>query len=434
MPIILPEGLPACRCLRAEGLEVMGREASDARALRPLRIGLLNLMPTKAKTETQIARLLAMALQTVELVLFAPDGYRPKSTPAAHMASFYQPWSAVRARGLDGLIVTGAPVERLDFATVTYWDSLVEILDWARAAVPQSFYICWAAQAALHRFHGVPKHGLPAKMFGVYRHSLARGGTRLLRGLGDEIPVPVSRYTEVRAADLPEQAGLEVLAESSEAGLCLLEERARGAVYMFNHLEYDSETLGEEYRRDQAAGLGTALPRHYFPGDDPDRRPVNGWRGAGSLLFRNWLDGVARSAATRRGEDPALGWLFPERPALTLVGECASEFLILGDDDPNRLPEALRRLADLGLSPLKAQVYRHKGPGRTIVFRMECLEEGRAERVARALGRLRGVTRVAYRNSDGKGGLFGAEPQEPGPSSAENGVLTMIAALQRAFA
>jgi homoserine O-succinyltransferase len=267
----------------------------------PLRIALLNLMPTKAATETQFARLLGSTPFPVALTLVVPDSYEPRNTPAEHLAAFYERWSRVRYRTFDGLIVTGAPVETLPFEEVAYWRELTAVFDWARSHVRRTYHVCWGAQAALHHFHGVPKRGLAAKMFGVFRHRVAaRPDHPLFRGFGDGFVTPVSRHTEVRAADLPRDAGLEVLADSPEAGLCLVEDRPRRALYMFNHLEYDADTLGDEYRRDLRAGRPIAAPRHYFPGDDPARPPANTWRPFAHLLFRNWLGEMARSAAGRR--------------------------------------------------------------------------------------------------------------------------------------
>jgi homoserine O-succinyltransferase len=243
----------------------------------------------------------------VELVLCLPGSYRSKSTPAEHIAAFYRRWPELRDEPFDGLVVTGAPVETLPFAAVDYWSELCAIFDWAQSRRIESFHICWAAQAAVYHLHGVPKQRLPEKLFGVFRHYVTCAETPLLRGFGAAFPVPVSRHTEVCAADLPLRAGLTVLAASAETGLGLIEDRARRAVFMFNHLEYDAGTLGEEFLRDRRAGKTIALPRNYFPDDDPARPPVNGWRPYGRLLFANWLGEIDR--AVRRGAvaDGSLG-------------------------------------------------------------------------------------------------------------------------------
>jgi homoserine O-succinyltransferase len=296
LSIALPIGLPARSTLAAEGIEILTGDDLRRRGERPLRICLVNLMPNKIATETQIGRLLGATSIPVALTLCVPDSYRSKTAPKSHIATFYSSWSQIRDERFDGLIVTGAPIETLPFEDVTYWTDLRAIFDWANARIPSSLYICWAAQAALYHFHGVPKHPLPAKIFGVYRQRVANTESRLLRGFGVEFPVPVSRHTEVRAADLPVQAGLAVLAESAEAGLCLIEDRVNRAVYMFNHLEYDAETLREEFLRDRLAGKPVGIPANYFPDNDPTRFAMNVWRRPAALLFGNWLRAIQRSS------------------------------------------------------------------------------------------------------------------------------------------
>ena len=406
MPVILPPELPARRALAGEGVEVLSPGEAKRLQLRPLRIALLNLMPTKAKTETQIARLLGGTPFQIELTLFVPDSYEPRTTPAGHMTAFYRRFSEIRAQHFDGLIVTGAPVETLPFEAVNYWDELGRILDWSRTNVRRSFYICWAAQAALQHFHGVPKHGLDEKLFGVFRHRVVKPDAEILRGFGDGFAVPVSRHTEVRAADLPAASGVEILAHSTEAGLCLLEEPARGAVYMFNHLEYDTHTLRDEYQRDLEAGKPIGLPRNYFPDDDDSRPPCNGWRSYGALLFRNWIDGIARAAASDSPDEPALSWLFPERPRPAAVGESASEFLVVGAEGPETLPAVLRALADLQLSPLAVKASPPGGRATAILLRLEAMDQRRSQAVAEALLRCPGVRRVACRQGEAAGGIY----------------------------
>src|SRR5262245_8052695 len=283
MSIVHPAGLPARATLSAEGIDILSERVLEARGQRPLRVCLVNLMPNKIATETQIARLLGATPVPVEVTLCVPDGYRPR-TGAEHVAAFYQPWSRVRDGHFDGVIVTGAPVEILPFEQVDYWSDLCAIFDWTRERGIAAYYICWAAQAALHRFHAVPKQRLPEKMFGVFRHRVTGGGSPLLRGFGDAFPAPVSRHTEVRGAELPANAGLATIAQSPEAGLCLVEEPRHRALYMFNHLEYDAGSLRDEFVRDRAAGKPIAIPRNYFPGDDPSRAPANVWRPYGRLL------------------------------------------------------------------------------------------------------------------------------------------------------
>jgi homoserine O-succinyltransferase len=308
LSIALPIGLPARSTLTAEGIEVLTTDELHRRADRPLRICLVNLMPNKIVTETQICRLLGATPIPVALTLCLPDSYRSKTTPASHVASFYRPWSQIRDEQFDGLIVTGAPIETLPFEDVTYWPDLLAILDDARARIASSLYICWAAQAALYHFRAVPKHPLPAKISGVYRQRVADADSRLLKGFGEQFPVPVSRYTEVRASDLPAQAGVSVLADSSDAGLCLVEDRDNRAVCMFNHLEYDAETLREEFLRDRLAGKPVGIPANYFPANDPARSAVNVWRPLAYLLFGNWLGEIQRTARPHTIDEPRIAW------------------------------------------------------------------------------------------------------------------------------
>jgi homoserine O-succinyltransferase len=274
--------------------ETMAPHEAAASPGRPLRVLLINLMPDKPATERQIARLLAGTRHAVELSLAIPDGYRPRTADPAHIWAFYRPWRRIRDQGFDGLIVTGAPVETLAFDEVSYWPELREIFDWARDRVGRSLYICWAAQAALQHFHGVPKHRRDAKLSGVFRHRVHDRTHPLLRGFGSAFVTPVSRHTEVRAEDLPPARGLEVLATSEEAGLCAVEDRPSRALCMFNHLEYETDTLLREYLRDLKTHGEVAPPRHYFPGDDPAQPPVDRWSAFGRLLFANWLEEIAR--------------------------------------------------------------------------------------------------------------------------------------------
>jgi homoserine O-succinyltransferase len=254
-------------------------------------------MPEKIKTETQISRLLGATPLQIELTLVTTSSYAPKNISAEHMLAFYQPWEEVRGRKFDGLIITGAPIETLPFQDVVYWRELTQILDWSQSHIQETYNICWAGQAALQHFHNVPKHLLPQKMFGVFPHRVRGGRDGLLRGFNDEISVPVSRHTEVRREDLPAEGGLTVLLESDEAGLCLVRDEARRQTYMFNHLEYDTAALADEYHRDVAAGAAIELPVNYFPDDDPARAPVNRWRAHGSLLIGNWINDLYQSTS-----------------------------------------------------------------------------------------------------------------------------------------
>jgi homoserine O-succinyltransferase len=295
MPIKIPDDLPATRILDAEGVMVMRETDAVRQDIRPLRIGLLNLMPDKPSTETQIARLIGATPLQLELTLVRLASHISRNTAEDHLEAFYRPWDQVRDERFDGFIITGAPVERMDFEEVRYWPELTGILDWTQTHVHRLFNICWAAQAALYHFHGVPKHMLPAKASGVYPHRVRVPTSPYMRGLSDGFAVPVSRWSEVRAADLPAGHGLEVLADSEVTGLCLVADPAHHALHMFNHLEYDSQTLANEYARDAAAEPATPVPAHYFPGDDPALPPVNSWRSHAHLLFGNWINEMYQS-------------------------------------------------------------------------------------------------------------------------------------------
>jgi len=267
------------------------READAVRQdIRPLRIGLLNLMPNKIKTETQLARLLGSTPLQVELTLVKVTSHVARHTPSEHIISFYHDWNDISSQRFDGFIVTGAPVETLPFEEVTYWDELRRIFDWTQTHVHSCLNICWGAQAAVHHFHGMPKYPLAAKAFGVYRHRNLAPASVYLRGFSDNFSVPVSRWTEVRREDIPPDSGMTVLMESDEAGLCLLDDPAHRSLHMFNHIEYDSSSLSDEYFRDLAAKKPIAVPHNYFPRDDPGRQPKNRWRSHAHLLFGNWIN------------------------------------------------------------------------------------------------------------------------------------------------
>jgi homoserine O-succinyltransferase/O-acetyltransferase len=295
MPIKIPNDLPARVTLEKEGVMILTESTAARQDIRPLRIGLLNLMPNKIRTETQFARLIGATPLQVELSLIKITNHKSKNTSEEHMIAFYDDWESIQHEKFDGLIVTGAPIELLEFEAVTYWHELQRIYDWTQTNVHSTFNICWGAQAALHHFHGVPKHALKEKALGVYRHKNLSPASPYLRGFSDDFSVPVSRWTENLKSDLPEGRGLEVLTESDEAGLCFIADNPKRQLYMFNHIEYDTLTLGEEYYRDMAAGKPTALPANYFPGDDPKATPENRWRSHAHLLFGNWINEVYQS-------------------------------------------------------------------------------------------------------------------------------------------
>ncbi|HET7848554.1 MAG TPA: homoserine O-succinyltransferase [Pseudolabrys sp.] len=290
MPIKIPDNLPARRVLEAEGVSVMLETDAVRQDIRPMRIGLLNLMPNKARTETQFARLLGASPLQVELTLVKVTNHVPRNTPSDHIISFYRDWQDIRNEKFDGFIVTGAPVETLPFEEVTYWDELRRIFDWTQTNAHGCMNICWGAQAAVHHFHGMPKYALPAKLFGVYSHRNLAPASPYLRGFSDDFAIPVSRWTEVRRADIPPASGMTVLMDSDEAGLCLLDDPAHRSLHMFNHIEYDSGSLNDEYVRDRAAKTTIAVPKNYFPGNDPQAQPRNSWRSHAHLLFGNWIN------------------------------------------------------------------------------------------------------------------------------------------------
>jgi len=290
MPIKIPAGLPAEVILRREGVMLMREDEAARQDIRPLRIALVNLMPDKIRTEAQIARLVGATPLQIELTLVKMASHTPKTAPPFHMLSFYEDWDSVKHIKFDGMIVTGAPIEQMPFEEVTYWPELAALFEWSRENVHSTLSICWGAQAALHHFHGVPKHALEEKAFGVFRHRNLDPASPYLRGFSDDFSIPVSRWTEVRRGDLPADAGLSVLMESPDTGLCLIAEPAARRLYMFNHIEYDSTSLGEEYERDKAKGVAIALPRNYFPRDDDTRAPENRWRSHAHLFFGNWIN------------------------------------------------------------------------------------------------------------------------------------------------
>ncbi|MDR7034227.1 homoserine O-succinyltransferase [Mesorhizobium sp. BE184] len=311
MPIKIPNQLPAREVLTHEGVSVMDEKTALRQDIRPLQIGLLNLMPNKVRTETQIARLIGASPLQVELTLVRIGNHKARNTSADHLISFYQTWDEVKHRKFDGFIVTGAPIELLPFEDVTYWDELTRIFDWTTTNVLSSFFICWGAMAAAWHFHGIPKHTLAKKAFGVYRHHNHAPASPYLAGFSDDFAIPVSRWTEVRGADLPAGRGIDLLMDSEETGPCMLAEKAGNRLYMFNHIEYDSTSLKEEYDRDVAAGVEIAVPHEYYPSDDPTNPPLNRWRSHAHLLFGNWINQVYQMTPydiddIGAGSDPAV--------------------------------------------------------------------------------------------------------------------------------
>ena len=290
MPIKIPDNLPAMETLRNENIFVMGEDRALHQDIRPLKIAILNLMPTKIATETQILRLIGNSALQVEITLLRTKTYQSKNTPEEHMTAFYQTFDQVKDEKYDGFMITGAPVEQMAFEEVDYWDELAQIIDWTHHHVYSTFFICWGAQAGLYRQFGIPKYPLTAKQFGVFPHHILRKNVKLLRGFDDVFYVPHSRHTEIRRADIEKVPELEVLVESDEAGVYIVGTRDERQIFVTGHSEYDPGTLKAEYERDVKLGLPIAVPKNYYPGDDPGQEPLVRWRSHANLLYVNWLN------------------------------------------------------------------------------------------------------------------------------------------------
>lgn len=290
MPVKIPETLPARAILESENIFIMGEERAKSQDIRPLRVAILNLMPTKIQTETQLLRLLGNTPLQVEVTLLHMATHKSKNTSAEHLLNHYKSFAQVKRQKFDGLVITGAPVEQMPFEDVDYWPELQDILDWATTNVFSTFHICWGAQAGLYHYHGVPKYPLPHKMFGVFPHRVLDRHNKLLRGFDDVFLAPHSRHTEIRRADLEGVAGLTILAESDEAGVYLLASQDGKQVFVTGHSEYDPLTLKGEYDRDVNKGLPIHVPINYFPANDPAGDPLVRWRSHANLLFANWLN------------------------------------------------------------------------------------------------------------------------------------------------
>ena len=290
MPIKIPAGLPAGQTLENENIFVMSDFRAEHQDIRPLKIAVLNLMPTKITTETQLIRLLSNSSLQIELTLLRTATHASRHTPEEHMEAFYKNFDDIKSERFDGLIITGAPVENLDFHEVNYWDELCRIMEWSRTHVFSTLHICWAAQAGLKFHYGVPKYQLPKKMFGVYEHYPVDAKHPIVRGFDERFFAPHSRHTEVRAEDIAKVPELEIVAESRIAGPYIIAARDTRMLFVTGHSEYDSDTLAREYFRDRDKGLEIEVPYNYFPDDDPSKRPPNVWRGHANLLFSNWLN------------------------------------------------------------------------------------------------------------------------------------------------
>ncbi|WCR09907.1 homoserine O-succinyltransferase [Paracoccus stylophorae] len=294
MPITLNEDLPAFHILSQEGVMVMSPGRAAKQDIRPLRIGLLNLMPKKIQTENQFARLIGATPLQIDFQLIRMSDHESRNTAADHMESFYRPFREVEASGekFDGLVITGAPIEHLPFEQVSYWPELTRVFDWTRTHVHSTFGVCWGGMAMAWHFHGLPKHLLAQKAFGCFRHRNLAPASPYLRGFSDDVLVPVSRWTEVRQPEVDAIPGLTTLLASDEVGPCLVEDPGHRAVYVFNHFEYDSTTLKEEHDRDIASGRSIGVPRNYYPDDDPAMPPTNRWRSHAHLLYGNWINEI----------------------------------------------------------------------------------------------------------------------------------------------
>lgn len=290
MPVKIPETLPAKAILENENIFVMGENRAQHQDIRPLKIAILNLMPTKIDTETQLLRLLGNSPLQVDITLLHMSSHESKNTSQEHLLEHYVSFEEIRDDKFDGLIITGAPVEQLPFEEVDYWQDLQEILNWKETHVYSTFHVCWGAQAGLYHQYGIPKYPLEGKMFGVFPHRVLEKHEKLMRGFDDEFLAPHSRHTEIRREDIETVPELKVLAESDDAGIYIVGSRDGRQVYITGHSEYDSLTLKREYDRDVAKGLPITIPRNYFPQDDPHQEPLVRWRGHANLLYSNWLN------------------------------------------------------------------------------------------------------------------------------------------------
>lgn len=290
MPVNIPKTLPARAILEQENVFVISQERAERQDIRPLRVAILNLMPTKIQTETQLLRLLGNTSLQVEVTLLHTATHESKNTDADHLLNHYDTLEGVRNQKFDGLVITGAPVETLPFDDVDYWPELKQIMDWAETNVYSTFYVCWGAQAGLYHRYGIPKYDLPKKMFGVFEHRTLVPTEKLMRGFDDVFLAPHSRHTEIRREDLEKVPEIQILSESDDAGIYMVGTRDGRHIFITGHSEYDPLTLKAEYDRDVKKGLPINIPRNYFPGDDPSKPPQVRWRGHASLLFANWLN------------------------------------------------------------------------------------------------------------------------------------------------
>ena len=297
MPIKIPSTLPAFDVLTREGVSVMDEDAAARQDIRPLRIGLLNLMPKKIQTENQFARLIGATPLQIDLNLIRMSDHKTRNTAAKHMESFYRPFSEVRDEKFDGLIITGAPIEHLEFEDVDYWQELTEIMDWTQTNVHSTLGVCWGGMAMINHFHGVKKHMLAAKAFGCFGHRNLDPTSPYLQGFSDDCVIPTSRWTEIRQSEIDAGDGLKTLLGSDEVGPCVVEDPKHRGVYIFSHFEYDSGTLKQEYDRDVADAAPINVPTNYYPDDDPAQAPTNRWRSHAHLFYGNWINGIYQTTS-----------------------------------------------------------------------------------------------------------------------------------------
>lgn len=290
VPIKIPDHLPAKEILNEENIFVMDESRAFKQDIRPLKIAILNLMPTKETTEAQILRLLGNTPLQVEIVLLHPKTHHSKNTSPQHLEQFYHTFDDIKRKKFDGLIVTGAPVETLEFEDVDYWEELTEILAWAKSHVTSTLHICWGAQAGLYYHYGIPKYAVEKKVFGVFEHYVCKQNVKLLRGFDEHFYVPQSRHTEIRKQDIEKFEQLDVLSESNDSGVYIVASKDGKEIYVTGHSEYDPHTLKWEYDRDVSKGMSCDIPKNYYPNDDPAEKPLNYWRAHAHLLFSNWLN------------------------------------------------------------------------------------------------------------------------------------------------
>lgn len=292
MPIKVPSALPAVQTLENENIFIMEESRALHQDIRPLKVAVFNLMPTKITTETQLIRLLSNTPLQVELTLLKTAMHTPKHTSAEHMDAFYKTFDEIKDEKFDGLVITGAPVEDIDFEDVDYWPEMKAVMEWSKTHVFSTLHICWAAQAGLYHHFGVPKYHLPKKLSGIYEHRVLEPKRPLMRGFDEVFLAPQSRHTEVRAEDIKKHSELTILADSLLAGVYIVATEDSRMYFITGHSEYDHDTLDAEYRRDKGKGMNPEIPYNYYPDDDPTRRPPNRWRGHAHLLFSNWLGNV----------------------------------------------------------------------------------------------------------------------------------------------